>query len=390
VRVLYVNHTATIGGGERSLLELLAGLPDDVSPALACPSGDLADAARRLEVEVVAIPEALLSFRIDPLQTSRGLVELARAATAVRRTAKRMRADVIHANSVRAGLITAPLARLGGPPVVVHVRDCLPDGAAGRLTRQAIVAGAALVLANSEYTAANFAPNGSRAAIRTIHNSVDLAAFDPERIDRVGARSRLGLGEDVSALGVIAQISPWKAQDDAIRALAALRRGGLDGHLLIVGSPKFARGTETFDNLAFERSLHALVEELDLTGAVDFLGERQDVPEILRALDLVLVPSWQEPFGRSVIEAMAMGTPVIATSVGGPAEIVSDGIDGMLLPPRQPERWAEAAGALLDDPDRLRALGAAGRRTAVDRFGRESHVRAVLAAYREAIGGEAR
>jgi L-malate glycosyltransferase len=387
VRVLYVNHTATVGGGERSLLDLLAGLPNHIVAALACPEGDLASAARRLGLPVTPIPGTALSFRVDPVATPLGLANLGRAAIAVWRAAWRFNADVVHANSVRAGLITAPLGVLARQAVVVHVRDCLPAGAAGAATRRVIDGAASLIIANSSYTAASFAPDGSCARVRAIHNGVDLAAFDPARSDREAARSRLGLDSKTVALGVIAQITPWKGQDDAVRMLAALRRRKPDTRLLIIGATKFAHGSETFDNLAFRDSLHALVRDLNLEGAVSFLGERTDVPEILRALDLVLVPSWQEPFGRAVIEAMAMGAPVIVTSIGGPAEIVTDGVDGRLLPPRQPDLWAEAAAELLEDPGRLKAIAAAGRRTAVARFAREVHLRAVLAAYDDALTG---
>jgi L-malate glycosyltransferase len=390
MRVLYVNHTATVGGGEHSLVELLSGLPDDVSPTLACPEGDLARVARRLGTPVTTIAEATPSFRVDPIQTSRGLANLGRAAIAVRRAARRAHADLVHANSVRAGLIAAPFSRLGGPPLVVHVRDCLPSGAAAELTRRVIGVEAAIVLANSRYTAASFAPNGSRVTVRTVYNSVDLAVFDPALVNRAEARARIGLEPRAAALGVVAQITPWKAQDDAIRILAALRRRVPGARLLIVGEAKFARGSEMFDNPAFERSLHGLIRDLGLDGAVSFLGERTDVPQILRALDLLLVPSWEEPFGRSVIEAMSMKTPVLATSVGGPAEIVTDGIDGILLSPRKPERWAEAAARLLEAPDSLSEMTEAGRRTAAARFSREAHVRAVLAAYREALTGAGR
>jgi glycosyltransferase involved in cell wall biosynthesis len=384
--VLYVNHTATIGGAERSLLELLAGLPPHVSPALACPEGDLADAAQRLGVPTTAIRGTAISFRLDPFDTPRALAELARGGIFVRRAAWRFGADIVHANSVRAGLVVAPLARLGGPPVVVHVRDVLPAGVSASLARRAIDVGAALILANSNYTAASFGTNGaSRARVRTIHNSVDLSLFDPDRIDREAARSSLGLDPDAAALGMIAQITPWKAHDDAIRMLSVLRQRVPTARLLIVGTPKFVRGSETFDNRAFEAGLHELVRELGLAAAVTFLGERTDVPRILRALDLVLAPSWAEPFGRTIVEAMAMGVPVIATNVGGPAEIVTDGVDGLLLPPRQPAQWAEAAASLLEAPERVEAIRVQARRTAVARFGRDAHVNAVLAAYREAL-----
>ncbi len=391
MRVLYVNHTGTIGGGERSLLELLSGLPEELSPALAAPEGELASAARRLGVPVTPIAETALSFRLNPVETARGIANLARGAHEVRRLARHIGADLVHANSVRAGLIVVPLRRLGGPPAVVHVRDALPAGAAASLTRTAIRSGAALVIANSGYTATRFAADGSGPPVRAIHNAVDLAAFDPARVERKTARVRLGLAPTTVALGVVAQITPWKAQDDAILMLAALRRHVPEARLLIVGSAKFVRGTEVFDNRAFEHSLRTLVHELALERAVDFLGERDDIPDVLRALDALLTPSWQEPFGRSVIEAMAMGVPVLATNIGGPAEIVTDGVDGLLLPPREPERWADAAASLLGGPDdRLEAMRTAGRRTAVARFGREAHVREVVAAYREALDGASR
>jgi glycosyltransferase involved in cell wall biosynthesis len=87
-----------------------------------------------------------------------------------------------------------------------------------------------------------------------------------------------------------------------------------------------------------------------------------------------------------VIEAMAMETPVIATDVGGPTEIITGAVDGLLLRPRQPERWAEAAAELLDAPAELELMGKTGRQTALARFGRDRHVGAVLTAYRDALG----
>src|SRR5204863_500605 len=93
-----------------------------------------------------------------------------------------------------------------------------------------------------------------------------------------------------------------------------------------------------------------------------FMGERGDLAPILRAMDVVLVPSWEEPFGVAVIEAMAMGVPVLATNVGGPAEIVRSGQEGVTLPPRQPERWAQVLDELLSCPEgslaeSVRAMG---------------------------------
>lgn len=170
---------------------------------------------------------------------------------------------------------------------------------------------------------------------------------------------------------MVAQITPWKGQEEAIRMTSRLRERGIDVQLLLAGTPVFVSRSTRYDNRAYDRGLHALVGELGVADRVHFLGERGDVPRVLRALDMLLVPSWEEPFGRAVVEAMVMGVPVAATSAGGPPELVRDGEDGLLLPPRRPDAWAEALEPVLRDGPRLRAMGAAAEARARHEFGLE-------------------
>jgi len=153
----------------------------------------------------------------------------------------------------------------------------------------------------------------------------------------------------------------------------------------VVGSVKFRSGSTRYRNDAYLASLHDLVEELSLGDRVRFLGEREDVPEILRALDVLLVPSWEEPFGRVVIEAMAMCTPVLATAIGGPTEVISDGVDGLLLPPRDPARWAEAIRLLLADPARRGSMGRAARAKAMQQFDQPAQAALIAELYRQQL-----
>ena len=135
--------------------------------------------------------------------------------------------------------------------------------------------------------------------------------------------------------------------------------------------------------------LRRLAGELGVTNAVHFLGERDDVPRVLRAADVVLAPSWEEPFGRSIVEAMAMGTAVVATSVGGPPELITDGDDGLLVAPRQPALWAAAIVRLLHEPGFRARLADRGRVRARESFSPRAHVQAVLAAYEEILEAKA-
>jgi L-malate glycosyltransferase len=381
VRVLYVNHTPFVGGGERSLLELIGGLPAQIEPVAACPEGDLAGRLRGLGVETHAIPALDGSLKLHPLHTSRTLARMNRAVRAVARVTRASGADLVHGNSIRAAIVAGLAARRTGRPAVGHVRDCLPPGRVSRLALGALERHCAVVVANSRYTAERI--GATRRPPVVVHNPIDLSRFDPAAV----APARLGTGGDELLLGVVAQITPWKGQDDAVRIAHRLREGGANVRLLLVGTPKFVSKATRYDNLDFVASLHALVAELGLERHVDFLGEREDVPAVMRALDLLMLPSWEEPFGRAVIEAMAMETPVAATAVGGPAEILRDGRDGRLLPPRDPEAWAAALAPLLADRDLRARMGRSGRERAAAEFAVETHVARMAEVYDRLLRG---
>ena len=140
--------------------------------------------------------------------------------------------------------------------------------------------------------------------------------------------------------------------------------------LLLVGETKFVARATRYDNTTYLAELQRLVRDRCLEPHVRWLGERDAVAAILAATDVLLVPSWAEPFGRVIVEGMAMGCLVAATAVGGPAEIITDGVDGLLLAPRDPPGWAQALGTIIADPARMQELRAAGPRAAA-RFGRE-------------------
>ena len=311
---------------------------------------------------------------------------MALAALQVRRAAATLAVDVVHANSVRAGIVCG-LAR-PAVPVVVHVRDCLPAGAATRTTMRLIRSTATVIVANSEYTASWVRAVAPGARVEAIHNGVDLARFDPARIDRAAVRARLGVAESTVLLGVVAQLSPWKGQDTAIEALAMLREQGTDARLALVGTARFVASATRFDNEAYVRDLRSLAIRIGVSDSVMWLGECEDVPELIRAFDLLLVPSWEEPFGRTVIEAMALEVPALATSAGGPAEILAGGRGGVLLPPREPAAWARAAAALAADPVRRAALGRQGRERVEAEFALPAQTGAMVELYGRVSGGD--
>jgi glycosyltransferase involved in cell wall biosynthesis len=352
---------------------------------MASPRGRLQAAVEDLDIPTTTIAGTAGSLRLHPLHTPRTVAELSVAAAQVRRAARGQRADLVHANSIRSGIVLG-LARLSAAATVVHVRDCLPPRPLTTVTMRLIAATATTVIANSQYTARSVWAAAPGAHVEVVHNPVDLVRWDPARIDRAQARARLGrAGERELLLGVVAQLSPWKGQGTAVDALRLLRQEGVDAHLLLIGSAKFVARSTRFDNEAYVAGLRARVAHAGLQDRVSWLGEREDVPELVRALDILLLPSEEEPFGRALIEAMALGVPVLATNVGGPGEIVEDGREGYLLAPHQPAAWAQAVRRIADSADHGRAMGLAGRRRVQRAFTVEHHVAAVLAVYERAL-----
>jgi len=389
VRVLHFSHTSLVSGAERSLLELLRAEPAiGIEPLVACPDGELAAEVAALGLPRFALRGTTGSFKIHPIHTPRAATEAMAMALAVRRRAHAQRAEVIHANTMQAGVITVLARRLGGPPCVCHLRDFLPRSRAGTAVRR-VLRGADGLVAISRHTAERLSPDWETSGVKIVENAVDAERFDPARFDAPAARAALGLPAAGPVLGMVAQITPWKAQSDAIRILAALLAEFPEARLLLVGETKFVSGATRHDNRAYLASLHTLARELGVDGAVGFLGERRDVAEVLGACDLALLPSWEEPFGRSAAEAMAMGLPVLATSIGGPAEVLEDGVTGRLLPPREPALWAAAAAELLRDPAASKAMGKQAREVVVERFAPARHAAGMLAAYRAAFDSAA-
>ncbi len=210
-----------------------------------------------------------------------------------------------------------------------------------------------------------------RALLVTIPNGIDPAPV----MERDAARELLG--DEPSAapvIGCIGGLNPHKGQDVLLRACARL-------------GPSFVPGTVVFIGDGPERPrLERLVESLGLSGKVRFLGRRSDVRRLLPAFDLVVVPSVaREGLGLAALEAMDAARPVIASRVGGLAEVIEDGRTGVLVPPGDPAALAGAILSILDRPDRGRALGEAARWRVESEFRATRMTRRVEAIYEEAL-----
>jgi L-malate glycosyltransferase len=377
--VLYMNHTSNVSGAERTLLDLLRALPDDVRPVVTSPDGRLGDEVRALGIEHLKLRESNLSLKLDLRATPQAMLRLVRAGGEAARLARRTGARFVHAFSVRSALGCGLGSNV---PMVAHAHDALGRGAASRGVAEVLSRRSRVILAASSYVADRLPAGRHRAPVSVVDNPVDLERFDPGRLHGGSVRAELGIPPSASVLAVVGQITPWKGQDVAVRTLAALRQRGIDAHLLLAGAAVFTDAMTRHDNLAYYASLEALRESLALEDTVHFLGEREDVPALLAATDLTLVPSWEEPFGRIVVESMAMGVPVLATNQGGPADTLRNG-GGLTLDPHDSGVWIDTAAELLRDPRRRADVATIGA-GALTRFQLDNWIQRVLTSYEEA------
>ena len=225
MRVLYVSHTASSAAPSARCSTCWARCPATVQPLLAAPRGRLSELAEQRGIATTQIRGTAGSLRLHPLHTPRALAEMALAAWQVRRAAARHRADVVHANSIRAGIVLA-FARLRATPTIVHVRDCLPPGRVSRATLRLIAATRDADRRELPLHGRVGAGGGAgRAHRRRAQPGRPRALRSAGDRPRGGARRRWARrGADGRLLlGVVAQLSPWKGQDTAIEALRAAR-----------------------------------------------------------------------------------------------------------------------------------------------------------------------
>lgn len=305
-----------------------------------------------LDPRTNAVRRAALDGRRLPW---RAVLDVVRHVRALRARLREIDPDLVHTNSNKSHVYGGLAARLAGIPHVWHARDrvareFMPRSAVAAM-RLAARRLPAAVIANSEATLATLPgaplPRGGEEMLRD--------PVLPERYPQVVAAER-----DPLVVGLVGRLAPWKGQDLFLRAFARAFAGAPGVRARIVGSAMF--GEEDY-----AASLQELVEELGLSGRVDLLGFVEDVPSVLAGLDVLAHTSViPEPFGQVVIEGMAAALPVVASGEGGPAEVITDGVDGLLFTPRDEVSLSEALARVVADVDLRARLGAAARARSLD------------------------
>lgn len=387
MKILFYNHTGQISGAERVLLMTLAGLDRSrFDPVVLCPAdGRLIQTINDLRIKTVGMDPLAARFTWRPDRLIRYFASFTRVIPLARAAIVKEMPDLIHANSIRAGLVMSAATVGLGVPIVWHAHDLLPRHPLSTAIRLVALASRRnRIIAVSQAVADRF--RGvllrrfrRRVPITTIHNAVDPGRFQPDLKSRHELRRALGIKESQLLVGTVGQLTPRKGQLEVIEAFTEVTREIPDAVLLIVGEPIFNRDAEYAACLV--RAAHAS----KVPDQIRLLGPREDVPALMRAFDLLIVNSHSEPFGLTIVEAMFSGTPVLAAAVDGIPEIVRHGESGWLIDGRDRTLLAEATLTLLRDQNLRRKLASNGRRDAIARFSIERFISEMESLYRSIL-----
>lgn len=352
--VLYVSHTSTWGGGAEIVLEQMvrAARRSGFNPALVCPPGELVDRVgpRCSWTRTMALPQ----FRrtLNPRVLLRLVADWLLATLQITLLMRRAGVAVVHANSAVAALTAAVPAALLRRPLAWHQHDIVPPRRINRIVFSACARLTSAVLPCSEAVAASLRGVGvSSGKMQVVYNAV-RPEFLVDYPDRELARFALDLPSGSVILTVVGRLVPRKGQDIFLRALRLLLEEGLDVHGLLLGSvPSQPQYAHIYG--AFKDDLDRLTREPALAGRVTFLGHRDDVKTVLAASDVIVMPSFAEPFPLVILEAFAAQRPVVASHTGGHPETIVNGQTGYLAPVGDDAAFASAIGRLVRDP-RLR------------------------------------
>jgi len=341
MKVLVVMPSATKhGGAEVALLHLMQQRQCAGVELVVCflEEGEMVGEARNHGVVVHVLPSGRL----------RELGSFINAVRKLRQMIAREQPDLVLAWMCKAHLYSG-LATLGTPAKAAYFQMGFGRGMVDRLSRWIPAAGA---LGCSEFVAAE-ERRITRCPVFAVPLASELCGVvqDPRPLAEV--RKRLGLDPDRKLIGMVGRLQRWKGMHVFLEAVAILVRTHPEVRGVIVG------GTHEKER-DYPDHLERLLQERGLADKVAMVGRQTNVAEWMSAMDIFVHASEREPFGIVVLEAMAMGKPVIATQPGGPEEIIRNQVDGLLTPSNDPAALAAAITSLLENPDSADRLAAAG------------------------------
>lgn len=386
IRLLFLNTRDQCGADVAVHLTLMKNFDSDQVQVFVMSNSEAAD-AEDMRVRFAAMPHVVSSFLPlgRPAEKLSGRSRLGKALAygpsiaSLAKTAafaRKHRIQVIHATDrPRDASYVSLLGYLTGAVSVVHMHS-----PAAEITRPTVwgMRNATAIFAVSDFIRAGLIGKGLSAdKIYAIHNAVDTDHFDPDKqpASRPSIREQFGIPAKAPIVGIAARMNPWKGQRELIAAVSQLRDTFPSLHVVILGA----------NVPAFRADFENRARDGGIADRVHFGGYQEDVRPFLQEFDLFVHPSYEEPFGLAIAEAMAMRKPVIACASGGVPEIITHGRDGWLVEERSAGAVAAAITTLLNNGELRGQLGSRARETIRGRFTPRQQCTAVARRYARLI-----
>ncbi len=377
IKILYIASWGDlIGGGPISLFNLIKNLNRErFTPIVVCPSsGSLTHALGKINVRV----------EIIKIKSLKGLhlFSFISSTVTLLKLIKREKISLIHSNvgASRESFYSGVAAKIMKIPFIYHARVIESAGFIDRILAK--LSTIIIVISEAVEKKYRWLKNGDK--LIKIYNGVDLKDFNPETSGEK-IRNEFGINPNTIVVGTVGNLIPWKGHVYFLEAAREII--GVRSQISEAREIKFlVVGEDISQNKKYREELIKLTENMGLAEKVIFTGFRRDISQVMAALDILVLPSVEEPFGRVIIEAMACGKPVVATKAGGAPEIVKDGETGFLVPMKNPHAIAEPVINLLNDKNKAKEMGIKGRKKVEDFFDIETNVKQTENLYSRLLG----
>jgi glycosyltransferase involved in cell wall biosynthesis len=400
MKILYLNSSSQLGGAERNLIDVIIAVQKqdpsiEITVLITAPDGPLVTELMLLDIKVVLLelPQKIAQLGDSGLKAGGNklarILKLAQNFTFVgelmsyrsqlRQKIVEIAPDLIHSNGMKTHLLAASLGL--NLPLIWHLHDFISSRSLIKYLLKLFVGKVTVAIAISRSIADDWQTVFPQLPIELIYNAIDIYHYRSTVSEPI-----IGKPDRQVKVGLVATYAFWKGHDIFIQAIGQIvkQQPNLKSQVkfYIIGGAIYQTDRSQHSRI----SLQQLARDVDVEDWLEFIDFQRDIVSSYNMLDIVVHASTQpEPFGRTIVEAMACEKAVIVADAGGAAELFTHHQDALGVPPGNPEALATAILELIRSPAKRVALGTAGRKTAIDRFALDRLGREAIALYQKIL-----
>ena len=384
INILYFENVAVLGGAAIVFRNLIKEIKKEegVNLVVVCPEGELAEVFRKDGIRVEIVNSKKIVRTSNPLNLILYILKFFQVNLKLIKIIRKYNIDILHANSLGAHIYSLFAAKLTSIPNIWHLHDILKERKSNQLlcTFLSKMANQIVVVSHAvKKSLVDFGINSNK--IKVIYNGLDLKWWNPEIYDKTYLYKEFTVNKASIKIGIIGELVELKGQDIFLyTGVNLLKKGYKNLRFYIVGDELYKNENR------YKEDLYQISKINNFEDYITFTGRRNDIPNILSFLDVILVCSrYPDSLPTVVLEAMAMGKVVIGTNIGGIPEMIVNDETGILVPPNDPETLAKAILGLINQPDKIKEMGIKARERIKTKFTIEKNVLMVRNLYQELL-----